>query len=312
MTQKLVGPQTKVPVFKRMAFRSGLLKQDPREASKILSKDVPDETSDLGERVAALGKKMTKNLRRDGLDGRFFMESADGSITLEAKRDTDVWLRFSTTDETKTRVHFVFHMAEGQKVTRSNNLYSSVKGGKYGSVRISQPLGSQNVGQIIPAEAVEVYVDDVVEKEPEPEKFVLSRIETRSVPMEELSGIVEAIRKEHIGRGTLGAERYSLEKLPNVLIGVNPFNVAKLKVGELFRGRAEMGTGLAIERDESYCAVYASFPRKIWERAIIVLQKEGSSEAFEGETISGGKSFRFGFGLSELSDVKSFQIMFSN
>ena len=312
MTKKLVGPQKKVPVFKKMAFRAGLLKNDPRETSKIISRNIPVETPELGERAAALGKKMAMKLRRDGLDGRFFAESSDGSVSLESVRKNDVWLQFSTTDEAKTRVHFVFHMSDGEKVVKTNKLYSSSSGGKCASVRISQPLGFRHIGQIIPAEAVEVYVDEVVEKAPEPEKFELSRIETRNVPSEELSSIVEAIKNEHIKRGTLGAERYSLEELPNVLIRVKPFDVTKLQVGELFRGRADMGTGLAITRDESYCAIHARFPRKIWERAIIVLQKEGSSEAYEGEAVAKGKSFRFGFDVSDLSEVKSFKIMFSN
>jgi hypothetical protein len=282
-----------------------LLKQDPREESKILCKNTPAEKPELGERVAALEKRSASRIVSDGLLGQFKMESTDGSVSLRTVSNMGIWLKLTTTDEAKTRAHFVLHMENGDTQIRTNEIYRTQEG-MVSSVRICGP--SDNIG----LQAVEIYLDDVVEKKPEPKKIELSRIEVRSVSKEELSGIVEAIRAEHMERGMLGAENYSLEKLPNVLIGVNPFDVTKLKVGELFRGRAEMGTGLAIERDESYCAIHARFPRKIWERAIIVLQKEGTSEAFEGETVAGGKSFRFGFDVSELSDVKSFQIMFSN
>ncbi len=50
------------PALKRAAFKVGLLKTDPRECSKILGKNIPQESSGFGMRIVAMSPTLLKQL----------------------------------------------------------------------------------------------------------------------------------------------------------------------------------------------------------------------------------------------------------
>ncbi|MBU0527795.1 hypothetical protein KKE92_04900 [Candidatus Micrarchaeota archaeon] len=130
--------------LRRAAFRMGLLKTDPREFSKILGKNIPQESSEFGVRIVALSPTLVKKLSLTVAEHKegFSMEAQDGFCYLYNTARIGQNLVVKVNDDRYRAAYFVFHKKDGSK-----------------DVKV-KPLGRCGAGQTVARIGLEVSLRD--------------------------------------------------------------------------------------------------------------------------------------------------------